>query len=293
MERELFARIRTALRLLGQRRINRRYSYTDAAIVAVYFWAVIHDRPICWACRRENWPKGLWRGPLPSQSNTSRRLRTPQVERLIARLEHLTLRKGRTPSLAYVMDGKGLPIARHSGDRQAGFGRASMGKAKGYKLHLLTDLNGTVWGWRVTPMNGDERTMARRLLRDVPHEGYLLADKNYDSNRLFQQAADRGIQLVAPRRYGSDRALGHRRHAPARLRCKDLLECDLTQFGRALYAERRSIERFFGTLSSFGAGLSCLPAWVRTHRRVKRWIQAKLILNDLRATTRNRTAIGA
>src|SRR5437868_1665392 len=24
---------------------------------SVFFWAVVHDRPICWATRRKNWPK--------------------------------------------------------------------------------------------------------------------------------------------------------------------------------------------------------------------------------------------
>ena len=30
--------------------------YTTAFIVGFFLWAVIHDRPVSWACRRENWP---------------------------------------------------------------------------------------------------------------------------------------------------------------------------------------------------------------------------------------------
>lgn len=286
MERELFARIRTALRLLGQRRLNRRYLYTDATIVAVYFWAVIHDRPVSWACRPESWPKGLRRGPLPSQSNTSRRLRTSEVKRLIARLEHLILRKGRPAPLVCIIDGKPMAIAGHSRDRQAGYGRATRGKAKGYKLHLVLDSRRVVWAWRVAPMNKDERTMARRMVRDLPGECYLLADGNYDSNKVYAAAAERGIQMIVPRRYGPGYGLGHRKHHPARLRSKDMLECDMTGFGPDLRTHRDSIERFLGTLSCFGGGLNGLPGWVRTHPRVHRWVQAKLILNQIRADLR-------
>jgi hypothetical protein len=38
------------------------------------------------------------------------------------------------------LDGKPLPIANHSRDPQAGYGRSIGGKAKGYKLHVLIDL---------------------------------------------------------------------------------------------------------------------------------------------------------
>jgi len=56
----------------------------------------------------------------------------------------------------------------------------------------------------------------------------------------------------------------------------------LSGFGRGLLWQRKAVERFFGQLTSFGGGLSPLPAWVRTHRRVRRWVQAKLIFNRLR-----------
>ena len=48
---------------------------------------------------------------------------------------------------------------------------------------------------------------------------------------------------------------------------------------------RLDCERQFGNLVNWGGGLTCLPAWVRTHRRVRRWVQAKLVLAALKRGT--------
>lgn len=71
MERELFRWIQRALRALSARHINGRYQYTDAAILAVYLWAVIHDRPVCWACESKNWSPGMAQhfGGVPTHAN--------------------------------------------------------------------------------------------------------------------------------------------------------------------------------------------------------------------------------
>jgi hypothetical protein len=287
MERELFRAIKAALRRLGRRRRNRRFVYTDATIVEVYYWSVINDRPVVWACQQENWPDGLRRGLLPSQSEVSRRLRTAEVRRLIDHLEQLVLRQGRSPALVYLIDGKPLPISGHSRDPHAGYGRAASCMARGYKLHVVIDLNGTVWCWRVAPMNADERTIGRRLVRDLPGEGYLLGDANYDSNVLHATAGRVGVQMVTPRRdRGGANNLGHQVHHPGRLRSRDMLENRVFDFGRQLHTLRARIERFLGTLSATGGGLTHLPPWARGHRRVQRWIQAKLLLNQIRADRR-------
>jgi hypothetical protein len=282
-----------ALRRLGRRRGNRKQLYTDGAIVAVYYWAVINDRPTSWACVPAHWPPGLFRGTLPSQSVMSRRLRTPGVKSLLARLEELVLRHDRKPAMVFIIDGKPLPIANHSADRHARYGKAVGNKSRGYKLHLIIDVHGTVWGHRVAAMNADERTIGKRLLRHLPAEGYLLGDANYDSNALFEKAARRGVQCVIPRRYGPDRGTGHRSQHPARLHSRDMLESPFNHFGLALHRLRRGIERFFGTLSSSSCGLTCLPAWVRTHPRVRLWVQAKIIIHQLRADTRSSTPLAA
>lgn len=291
MERELFRALRKALRRLGRRRRSRRFLYTDATILEVYYWAVLNDRSVLWACQSGNWPTGLRRGRLPSQSEMSRRLRTPSVRLLGARLEHLVLRAKRRIPLVCMIDGKPLPIAGHSRDPEAGYGRAAGGKANGYKLHVLVDLSGTVWGWRVAPMNTDERTIARRLMACLPGEGYLLADANYNSNRLFAAAATHGVQMVSPRRQrGGKMGLGHHPQHPARLRSIEMLENGVSKFGVRLHDLRRGVERFLGTLSCTGGGLTCLPGWVRRRRRVRAWVQAKLVLNQLRADRRRAVA---
>lgn len=288
MERELFRALKRALRRLGRRRTNRRYRYTDATIVEVYCWAVLNDRPVLWACQLDNWPPGLRRGLLPSQSDMSRRLRTLSVKALLARLERLVLRGHAPASLIYIIDGKPLPIASHSRDPEAGYGRAVGGKSMGYKLHVIVDPAGHVWGWRVAPMNVDERVIARRLIPSLPSEGYLLADGNYNSNRLFAAAAARGVQLVSPRRQRGVGPMGlgnHPQHA-ARLRSRDLLENGVFDFGHQLHQIRHAVEGFLGTLSATGGGLTCLPAWVRRHHRVRLWVQVKLLFNQLRADRR-------
>src|SRR6188508_3653020 len=62
-----------------------RELYSDAWVVVMFLWAVIHDRPVSWASRPEHWPEDLDR-PLASQSRLSRRLRTLGVVLLIEQL---------------------------------------------------------------------------------------------------------------------------------------------------------------------------------------------------------------
>ena len=109
-----------------------------------------------------------------------------------------------------------------------------------------------------------------------------MGDGNFDANAVHDEAARHGGQLVAPRRNGPGKGLGHRPQSPARLRCIDLLENGLSSFGRELHAMRAVIERKFGYLASTGGLLGSLPAWVRCHARVRMWVQAKLIIAELR-----------
>jgi hypothetical protein len=61
-------------------------------------------------------------------------------------------------------------------------------------------------------------------------------------------------------------------------------------FGRALLRSRGLIERFFGNADSRAEGLGELPAWVRTHRRVRNWVHAKLIINAVRIAALRKAA---
>ncbi len=86
------------------------------------------------------------------------------------------------------------------------------------------------------------------------------------------------FRLVVPKRKGA--RLGHRRQSPYRLRSIDLCS---RPFGYGLLKQRASIDRFFGAWNSSGCGIKHLPPWVRTHFRVRLWVQAKLIFHYVRS----------
>lgn len=263
-----------------------RDDYTDADILLTFFWAVLHDRPISWACRRSSWPIYDRRRRLPTPSTMSRRLRTETIQALLVELEDDVRKASGRDDVVFAIDGKSLPIGGNSGDPDAGYGRAAGGKAKGYKLHAVIGVSGVIHHWDVRPMNHDERTVAREMLADNAPRGVMLADKNYDANYLFDLLGESGSQLLAPRRYGPDKNLGHRQHSEWRLECIRQLEDKHDDHARILHAQRAAIERYFGTLTCTSYGLSPLPAWVRRSHRVRRWVHAKLIIFGLSRTLR-------
>ena len=276
MERELWNQLYVILVGLDNQWTNGLYRNSE--ILAVYLWAVIHDRPTCWACDPKNWePATPTR--IPSQSTMSRRLRGRGVQHL---LDNVEAALGGDPRQWWIqhIDSKPLPVGPYSKDPDAKCGRTGSGFARGYKLHA-------VWGdgvlpsvWRIEPMNTHDSTAAKKLLPDLPGEGYIVGDGQYDSNPLHKVAMPRH-QIVAPQRRG--KGLGCRRHEPSRLHCVEMTK---REFGKALLQFRIQIERAFGNLTSFAAGLAPLPSWVRRSHRVKLWVQAKLLINALRQLNR-------
>ena len=284
VEHQLWLAIVALVADLGKQRKRTICDYSDADIVHVYYWAVVHDRPTAWACNRNHWPPWRRRRPLPSEATMSRRLRSLGVKKLLDAVEQ-RVTAPKQPGLYWMIDGKPLPISGCSKDRQAGYGRAANCKAKGYKIHAIVNPEGSLAAWRVTPMNKDERVMAVRLVRNAAIHGYLVGDTNYDSNPLHEACGRRAsLQLVTRRRYGPGRGLGHKKQTPGRLRSIALLENPYPDFGEQLLADRNAIERRFAHLTNWGGGLTCLPPWVRTHRRVHRWVQAKLVLTTIKRT---------
>jgi hypothetical protein len=212
----------------------------------------------------------------------SRRLRNPLVKEFLAAMGH-RLAGRRCGGLIKWIDGKPLPISRHSQDKDARFGRGAGGLDKGYKLHAIWSDSPIPEAFSVQPMNRDERHVAAEMIMRSPGKGYLLADANYDSRSLYDLAAAWGYQLVAPRSKPG-RGLGHRPRSPHRLRSIDMLEGPST-FGRSLYRLRRTIESQFAGLTCFGGGLPCLPPWVRGLCRVRLYVHAKLLINAARIRT--------
>lgn len=289
MEHQLYRSIVAVLATLDKARKPTICDFSDEDIVKVHYWSVIHDRSIRWACNSQHWPLCLRLKTLPSPATMSRRLRHPSVRDLLNALERCVIAP-KQPGLFWMIDGKPLPISGCSKDRQAGYGRAANGKAKGYKIHAIIATDGAIAAWRVAPMNKDERVMAERLLRMAPIQGYVVGDSNYDSNKVHRVCERRDqLQLVTRRRYGANHGTGHRQQSAGRLRSIQLTENPFPAFGTQLLRDRTDIERRFAHTTNWGGGLTCLPPWVRTHQRVHRWVQAKLVLTGLKRPSPART----
>jgi hypothetical protein len=283
MEHQLWKKIVLLLKVVDKPRPRGVEQFTCVDIVRVLFWAVLHDRPISWATQRKNWPIQHARHPLPSNSTMSRRLRSADVHAFLEALQRAACQTADAKTVFWVIDAKALVINGPTRDRQTGVGRASRGIARGYKLHLIQGTNGFVAAWRIAPLNKDERVMARRMVRTADIQGYLVADGNYDSNALHEVCRERGnLQLVAPLRGGSRCHHRRSRKTAGRQRAQEILENPNRGFSRGLMKSRKTVERTFANLTNWGGGLTHLPPWIRTHRRVRRWVQTKLILNSLR-----------
>lgn len=252
-------------------------TFFDMEIVMVYIWAVLHERPTSWACDASNWPEGLWpRRRLPSQPTMSRRLGTTEVQRLLHVMEQRLIKLQDRHGLVAIVDGKPLVVGAHSKDPDCKWGRVGpRSYAKGYKLHAVYGSAPLPLCWEITPLNVGESEVAASLLPALDRGGYILGDKQYDSNPLHEAALHAGYQLVAERKRPNT-GLGHRPHSTGRIRSMALLQ---NEFGKALYRCRDAIERCFGWLTNHACGLSPLPNWVRRVYRVRCWVQVKLIIH--------------
>lgn len=278
MERELWPHLYHSIRLVGGGFHQRSVQYQPWVIVMVLVWAVLHDRPISWACQVKNWKTTKLRPiNLPSDSTISKRTRSVPVAMLLHALE-VTLRGTQHPDLVALLDAKPLPVGGATKDHTATYGYAAGVMAKGYKIHVIWAGRPIPETWDILPLNVSEVSVAKDLVSRMHDGGYLLADANYDGNALSDVAGARGYQLLAPA--GSANAgKGHHYQSPYRLRSIQILQ---TRFGQELFALRRQIERDFGNVVAFAGGLSPLPAWVRTIPRVRNWVWAKLLINATR-----------
>jgi hypothetical protein len=301
MERELWTELTNAMRRVECDFFDEpAYEHPTAEIVKLHLWSVLHDRPTYWACKSVNWSQDWVQSSkptrLPNQSTMSRRLKSPAFK---GYMDLLSARMNHVPGAMHLfrnLDAKALPVAKHSKDKQASFGRGQGGVQRGYKLHAIWDHSPMPRVWCLAPLHVSEQAMALRMLRKLDTAGVIAADKNYDSNKLFQAARHHGQNLYAPRRYGSEKSLGHRRHDPQRILSKQTLESPLNQpdgYGANLLKNRSQIERDFGNLTSFGGGLTSPPAWVRTYKRMHRWVWAKLLINAARKRIHERKSNSA
>ena len=273
MEDELYKEVYRILSQNGNNNVPKRGTYTDQNIVLVYLWSVLHDRPVYWACKKNNWPIYYRRLALPNPSTMTRRLRTTSIQNLLLKIEQSLIKRFPRRICRWI-DAKPLPVGGNSKDRQSAFGRGAACIARGYKLYAVADANQGFVCWTVRAMNQNEAKVAPDIIKHIEAGGYLIGDNAYDKNNLYQVAAQSSIQLVAAQK--KYRGIGHRRHSPYRLRARELLG---RPFGQNLLINRLGIERMFGNLTTFaGCGLGMLPHWVRTLFRVRLWVRAKMIL---------------
>ncbi|MGD0464953.1 MAG: transposase [Tepidisphaeraceae bacterium] len=287
MEGELWSEVYRIVYEENSKRIRPKgVQFPDGRILEVYFWAVIHDRPTRWACRRQNWPlQQRWRD-LPCDATMSVRLRTISVCLLLqAVLDRL--HASDHPALVRVLDSKPLPVGCYSKDQDADWGWAATAQARGYKLFCAWGSGVVPDAWTLGPMSASDPEVGVKLVPQLEAAAYVLGDAGHDSNPLHAACADCGCQLVAPRKR-PETSLGHRVHEPGRLRSVEMLEWPVllgtaaSPFARDLYAMRKQIERTYGNLCGFGGGLQPLPSWVRTPHRVAFWVAGKLVINALR-----------
>ena len=154
MEREHWRVLSEAVRAVDARwREPRRYEHRTAVVVRVYLWAAIHNCAVSWACVRGNWWPGSCPRSLPDQSTMSRRTRNAPgraprggprhgdafemfLDAVAQRLcddqdaddASAAADAGRSwlpTCLVKRMDAKSLPVAAHSTDRDARWGRGA------------------------------------------------------------------------------------------------------------------------------------------------------------------------
>lgn len=277
MERQRYRELRASLRLAAKHHIEDAHNtHTDATIVLVLIWAALHGRSVLWATRPSHWPGDLRpRGGLPSQSCVSRRMHTLGVMTLMQRLED-QLRNALPSGDIKLIDGRPLPVGGCSKDPDAkrGYGAGQM--MRGYKLHLLCDQSGAVDRWHLTPMNHSEPDAATRLIEHAQDAAYTLGDGIYDQNKLYDLAAEHGMQWVALPRRGGAKAPGHRQHSPHRLAIWSWVR---SAAGRRLIGKaRNAIERVNAWQGQAAIGLNALPHHVRRLHRVRLWVSLKIVL---------------
>jgi hypothetical protein len=277
MDDELFrALYQIATRLWPHREKNLQFS--GRLILLMYLWSVIRRKPRGWVCDGRHLPPLLQQTPTPSPSQFRRRLKEPLFAQMLSEMEnHCRGRPSERLLGCWLVDAKPLPVSPYSKDKEAKWGWAYDRKARGYKFFAMTDAEQRIVAWQLHPMNASEPVVARTLLEATDRPGYLLGDSIYDSGPLHELAAERDLQLIAPRKEPGGN-IGPRARQPTRLHAIDLLETFCNRFGPSLYAQRTDIERIFSLLACSRIGLDNLPPFVRKLERVRPWVQGKIIL---------------
>lgn len=263
--------------------IDPRLSFADWLIAAMFVWAVAHDRPMCWACDRKNYPRFFRPRRLPSISQFHRRVNSSRFHRHLQLIHDALVRRAKLSQLFYI-DGKPLPINPISGDRDAKFGYASGLFARGYKLHVMMNASRKIVLWSVMSMNHDERNVAHEFIEALPASSQryvLMADRNYDSHKLHKHAWQRNAFLITKPRGKARHPVTRRQMGPARRALIDAWRRNPAAM-QQIYKQRNEVERGLGVLTCTSGLLGPLPGFVRRLQRVRRWVGVKIILYNAR-----------
>ena len=274
-EQDRWKRIYCCMCRIGGIDHNTRHLYSDNVVAGVFLWACLNDKPVYWACDKDQWPVSIRPRELPSQSCLSRRMKTQAMAALLERCYH-AMREGLPSGMLKFIDGKPLTVGGCSKDADAGYGRAASCKARGYKLFVVTDAaSRAADDWLLGPMNWSEQVAADTLLGRMAGDLVVVGDGEYDVSRLYDTAASRESALLAPGPLDA-KGTGHHYVSPHR---KNGLALARSSAGMQLLIARVGVEQSFGNLTSFHGGLGPLPAWVRRPHRVRAWVATKLLID--------------
>ena len=277
MEQSQWSVVRQAIR-----RVTRsfpklpRAHYSDFLITCLYFWAVLHDRPMTWALQRCHYNRSFRPRKLASLSQLNRRIASDRFQQILQRVHRQ--RAGDSRCRGLILDGQALCVSPVSQDRDARSGHISGGMGKGYKLHAVVDSEGNIPVFSVMPLNTHEMPVARRMLQALPHDltGILiLADGNYDAHVLHKHVARRGAFLITRPRGRAKHPVTRRQMGRSRRLMIDLWD-RCPQLMSRIYAHRKQIERRLGNLACTPGLLNGLPKFVRGMSRVRRFVGAKI-----------------
>jgi hypothetical protein len=300
----LYRQIRRAFKGLANRpRMGRPRTYGTDDVLIVLAFAALTDLPVYRArqkllspavvwWRERHW---AWPGLIPSDSTLSRRGRQTDCRWLLRKvLRRVRRMLGLHPTAHVALDATLLLTGAYSRDPESRWTCHGGKWFRGYALHAICDLAGRLWAWHVTSANVQEMRVARRLIRQLAAQRekvrLVVADSGDDSEPLHQLIRRRlHAQLLAPLNLRGAKTHRWRDRQPGRAAAAALLQ---TPRGRRWYEERSVIERWNSRFKGF-CRVSMLPHHVRRLRRVRLWIDLKLVVFFVHLSLMHRGSIGA
>lgn len=290
MDRDVWSVVVRATRSLRSAAPPRRRPvlFSDRLILLLYLWLVWHELPMCRVGDRGVFGSMFRPRMRPGVSQFCKRIAEPRFALLLEAVRR-RLTGTLDESMLLVIDGKALPVTENSRDPDATTGHGGGRFCKGYRLNALGDDRGRIGEYRVSDMREQEKNLAFEMLGAVGAGQVVLADGNYDSSRLYDRAAERGAYLFTPVKALGQHPRTVARTSPARREAGRIWR-ERPRLAEKVYALRGAIERTFANLSNFAGGLRGLPPWVRSRRRVERFVAAKLVIYQARRLVRHPSA---